>query len=104
MELRGAMRRRAEGVELNVEVTVVANRLSQRGRADHGRDIVDRSRRRRGCDGGAPDRGRAVASASTSAGSTRSNVALVSGSTLLGSCEAIVEVKDIAGVRAVERA
>ena len=52
MELRGAVRRRAEGVELDVEVTVVANRLRQRGRADHGRDIVDRPRRRRGGDWG----------------------------------------------------
>ena len=86
MEFRGAVRRRAEGIELDVEVTVVANSLRQRGRADHSRDIVDRSRWRRGGHWGAPDRGRAAASASTSAGSTRSNVALVSGSTLLGSC------------------
>ena len=50
-------------------------------------------------------RGRAAASASISAGSTRSNVARVSGSTLVGIVQiAVVEIEDVAGVRAVERA
>ena len=84
VQLRRAVRRRAERIELDIEVTVVTDRLGQPGRADHGRDIIDRPRRRRVATGGAPVRGRAAASASTSAGSTRSNVALVSASTLVG--------------------
>jgi hypothetical protein len=67
VQLGGAVRRRPEGVELNVEVTVVADRLGQRGGADDRVDIVDRS-------------------ASTARGSIRSKAARVSGPTLAGSC------------------
>ncbi len=52
MELRGAVRRSAEWVELDFEMTVIANRLGQRRRADYGRDIIDRTRRRRSGDRG----------------------------------------------------
>ena len=86
MELRGAVRGRAEGIELDVEMTVVADRLRQRGRADHGGDIVDRARRRRGSDRGG-SRPRPCRGERFDLGWIDTlERALVSGSTLLGSC------------------
>src|SRR5688500_19737200 len=105
MELRSSVRWRTEGIELNIEVTVVPNRLRQRGRADHGRDIVDRSRRRRGCDRGSsgprPCRRERFNLGRIDTLERRSRVRI----NATGILEiAIVEVEDIAGVRAMERA
>src|SRR4051812_2731661 len=100
------MRRRAQRVELDVEVPVVSDRLSQCGRTDDGRNIVNRpggrgSRRhrryavwrfgsRQGLDFAGPD-------------------ALEEGSglridTRRVELEALVEIEEVPGVRAVEGA
>ena len=100
------MGRRAKRIELDVEVAIIPNCLSQRGGANNGGNVIDRSRGCRGsCDGGCggwrfrSHEGLDLARPHTF--EKRASLGIDTGRVLQ---VALVEVEEIPGVRSLEGA